>query len=152
MGAHDFDFYYGRWHVVNRRLVERLRGSNEWDTFDAISDCSALPRGLGNMDHFVTDYWPGFAACTLRIFNPHTQQWSLNWADNRSGVLFPPVVGAFKDGVGVFEGDDHHEGIPVRARFIWSHITPLSVRWEQAFSTDGGQTWEVNWVMESTRE
>ena len=26
-----------------------------------------------------------------------------------------------------------------------------AARWEQAFSADGGATWEVNWVMEFTR-
>ena len=29
--------------------------------------------------------------------------------------------------------------------------TPASAHWEQAFSPDGGKTWEVNWVMEFSR-
>ncbi|HJQ37589.1 MAG TPA: DUF1579 domain-containing protein, partial [Thermoanaerobaculia bacterium] len=51
------------------------------------------------------------------------------------------------DGVGHFEGDDHHEGTPVRVRFTWTQ----EPRWEQAFSTDGGATWETNWIMRFTR-
>ena len=151
-GSHDFDFYVGRWRIVNRRLLKRLQGCTDWETFEAISESIAVLDGFGNFDQFLPEnWWPGFAGCTLRIYNPTTQQWSLYWADNRSAKVWPPVMGSFKDGVGVFEGDDFEGDIPVRVRFIWSDITPTSVRWEQAFSTDGGVTWEVNWIMESTR-
>lgn len=61
------------------------------------------------------------------------------------------VSHGFFDGAGIFYGDDTHDGRLVRVRFIWSHITPTSARWEQAFSVDGEQTWETNWVMEFTR-
>jgi hypothetical protein len=63
----------------------------------------------------------------------------------------PPVVGGFRDGVGVFEGDDVFEGIPIRVRFVWSDITSHSARWEQFFSSDAGKTWEKNWSMEFER-
>jgi len=36
-------------------------------------------------------------------------------------------------------------------RFVWSNVTAPTPRWEQAFSADGGETWETNWVMEFTR-
>jgi hypothetical protein len=65
--------------------------------------------------------------------------------------LDPPVVGGFQDGIGTFMADDTFNGQPIVVRFIWSNITATSTRWEQAFSPDGGATWEVNWVMESTR-
>jgi hypothetical protein len=52
---------------------------------------------------------------------------------------------------GEFYGDDEYDGRPIRVVYVWSAITPTSARWEQAFSLDGGQTWETNWIMESTR-
>ena len=55
---------------------------------------------------------------------------------------------SFADGVGMFEGADTHQGRPVRVRFIWSQTDAPEPRWEQAFSADGGQNWETNWVME----
>jgi len=42
-------------------------------------------------------------------------------------------------------------GKPVRVRVIWSHATASSAHWEQAFSADGGKTWEVNWTSEFRR-
>ncbi|MCB0008650.1 MAG: hypothetical protein KDE04_19430, partial [Anaerolineales bacterium] len=72
--------------------------------------------------------------------------------DNRSAELQPPVVGSFRDGVGLFTGADVCNGQPVIARFIWSEITDNSARWEQAFSPDAGQTWETNWIMTFQRQ
>jgi hypothetical protein len=63
----------------------------------------------------------------------------------------PPLRGAFRDGVGSFYADDTFNGQPIRVRFIWSHITSISARWEQAFSSDQGVTWETNWVMDFER-
>jgi hypothetical protein len=150
-GRRDFDFYYGRWQVRNERLRERLRGSDEWETFEAMQECHPILGGLGNLDDFVTDWSDGFRGMTLRLFNPQTQQWNIYWAGNRSGVLEPPVVGRFDDGVGVFFGDDQHQGQPVRVRFLWSDITARSAHWQQAFSIDDGRSWETNWHMYMTR-
>lgn len=151
-GAHDFDFWIGRWNIRNSRLKQRLVGSTDWEEFDARGEASFLPGGLGNMDIYSADAWrPGFIGLTVRLFDPKTQLWSIYWADNVRHVLDPPVIGAFRDGVGVFEGDDQHEGTPVRIRFVWTHPTPDTARWEQAFSTDGGATWETNWIMNMTR-
>ena len=36
-------------------------------------------------------------------------------------------------------------------RFIISDIKPDSCKFEQSFSTDGGKTWEANWVAIDTR-
>ena len=57
----------------------------------------------------------------------------------------------FDNGVGTFFADDNLEGRPIRVRFLWSDITPSSARWQQAFSEDGGATWETNWVMDFER-
>ena len=69
-----------------------------------------------------------------------------------TGALTAPVVGKFQNGVGVFEANDDYKGQAIRVRYTWSHITANNARWEQAFSPDGGTTWEVNWVMQFTRK
>ena len=145
-GARDFDFLMGRWRVHNRRLKERLVGSCEWIEFEATNEARLLPAGLGNEDEYRTGWGGGFVGVTFRLYDPEARTWSLFWADSRRGVLDPPVVGRFRGDVGVFEGEDRHEGTPVRVRFTWTKTDPAAPRWEQAFSTDGGATWETNWV------
>jgi hypothetical protein len=89
---------------------------------------------------------------SFRFFDPTTRQWSIYWADSRRpGLLDPPVVGSFTGDTGVFEGDDTFKGKPIRVRFTWSRVATPSPRWEQAFSDDGGETWETNWVNDFTR-
>jgi hypothetical protein len=150
-GSHDFDFQTGRWRIHNERLVKRLEGCTEWETFEATNDARLLPGGLGNMDEYRTDHWPGFVGVSLRIYDRRTGQWSIYWASNQTGTLDPPVVGSFLNGVGVFEGGQELAGRPILVRFTWSNITKTSARWEQDFSPDDGRTWEKNWVMVHTR-
>jgi hypothetical protein len=149
-GVGDFDFFVGTWNVANRRLRTRLAGSDEWDEFPGTSTCWSLFGGAGNVDEIVFPT-EGFAGTTLRLFDPARNKWSLYWASSRTGRLEPPVVGRFRERRGDFYGDDTHEGTPIKVHFVWSEITPTSARWEQAFSADGGVTWEPNWVMEFTR-
>jgi hypothetical protein len=153
MADTDFDFWMGRWDVRNERLKERLRDSTEWIEFAARCEASPLPRGFGNMDQFIADdaWRPGFMGMTVRLYDRARDEWSIYWTDTTHNVFGPPVVGGFTDGVGIFEGDDQHEGTPVRVRFRWTHETQATARWEQAFSADGGATWETNWIMNFTR-
>ena len=150
--ARDFDFFMGRWNVHNRRLRKRLAGSDEWDEFEATSVARSLLDGLGNEDEFRTDYDGGFIGMSFRFFDSVKRRWSIYWADTRrGGELDPPVFGSFSGDTGVFEGSDLFEGRPIIVRFTWSGVTTPTPRWEQAFSEDGGETWETNWVMEFTR-
>ena len=151
--VHDFDFYMGTWRVHHRRLRERLAGSDEWDEFEGTSRAWPILDGAGNIDDNVLELPTGtYRAISLRTFDPATDQWSIWWLDGRSpGRLDPPVVGSFKDGVGTFLAADTFNGRRILVRFLWSDMSDTTCRWEQAFSTDGGTTWEVNWIMESTR-
>ena len=150
--SHEFDFLLGRWTVRNRRLVGRLAGSDEWDEFESRAAARALPGGLGNEDVFCTEYAGGFVGMSFRLFDPETELWSIYWADTRRpGRLDPPVVGSFDGDTGVFEGDDMLGDRPIRVRFTWSGVTTPTPRWEQAFSADGGETWETNWIMDFAR-
>ncbi len=147
----DFDFFMGSWKVHNKRLRDRLVDSDEWDEFEARSAARPLPGGLGNEDVYCTDFRGGFIGMSFRFFDPHKKQWSIYWADTRRrGELDPPVLGSFSGDTGVFEGEDIFNGRPILVRYTWSGVTTPTPRWEQAFSDDGGQTWETNWVMDFT--
>lgn len=149
-GVRDFDFLVGSWNVTNRRLARRLVGSTEWQEFPATAECRLLLDGRGNLDELKAPERELFGM-TLRLFDPAREEWSLYWASSHDGILQPPVVGRFKQGRGEFYGNDSHEGVSIRVRYIWSKITPTSARWEQAFSTDGEKSWETNWIMEFVR-
>jgi hypothetical protein len=150
--ATDFDFLAGRWAVRNRMLRRRLAGSDDWEEFEATVVSRSLLDGLGNEAEFRTEHDGGFVGMAFRFLDPESGRWSIYWADSRRpGELDPPVVGTFDGDVGVFAGEDVDRGRPVLVRFTWSGVTTQAPRWEQAFSDDGGRTWETNWVMEFTR-
>jgi hypothetical protein len=148
----DFDFWPGEWEIHNRRLRERLAGSDEWEEFEARGTAWKILDGHGNADEYRTEHEGGFVGMSFRFFDPETRLWSIYWADSRrAGLLDPPVLGSFEGDVGVFEGDDTFDGKPIRVRFTWSGVTTPTPRWEQAFSEDAGETWETNWEMEFSR-
>ena len=151
--AHDFDFYFGSWRIHHHQLVERLAGSDTWREFESTSVAQPTMGGLGNIDDNVLEHPNGtYRAVSIRAYAPESRQWAIWWLDGRNPHhIDPPVVGGFEAGIGTFVGEDTFNGVPILVRFRWSDITATTCRWEQAFSTDQGETWEVNWVMESTR-
>lgn len=149
-GRRDFHFLYGRWAVRHRRLKARGVGAGEWDSFEGSSFTQGLMGGLCNVEE--NDFPDrGFQGVAFRSFDVEQQRWSIQWVSSTDGLVQPPVHGRFENGVGLFLGDDVDAGRPVKVRFVWDWITPASARWTQAFSYDGGETWEENWVMRFTR-
>jgi len=74
------------------------------------------------------------------------------WLDNRQPPDFEPLVGKFENGVGRFYSTiTTQDGRLVHVRFLLDQFTEESLHWQQDFSMDGGETWETNWVMESTK-
>jgi hypothetical protein len=151
--AHDWEWLVGSWDVWHRRLKERLAGSNEWDEFAGKSVMWLTMGGLGTIDDNSLDLPGGvYRGLGIRAFDPATRQWSIWWLDARNPAsIDPPVVGRFDGDTGTFFGRHIHDGRPVTARFRWQEIHGSRPHWEQAFSTDGGATWEVNWVNFFTR-
>lgn len=146
----DFDFLRGHWYVRNRRLPKQLQGSNEWVTSTGTLIGVPLLDGMGNYDELRSDE-TGALGVSVRFYNKQSGRWSDYWVANRDGVMQPPVHGRFVDGVGRFEGEDALQGRPILVRQLWTGIATATPRWEQAFSGDGGKTWETNWVMDFAR-
>jgi hypothetical protein len=151
LDMNNFDFLVGTWDSTHRRLRKRLVGSDDWEEFTGHTTCYRAFGGAANIDE-ITFPDLGFSGLSVRLYDPGTDLWSIYWSSsNAPGPLEPPVVGRFVDGVGEFFNDDDFEGRPIRVRYRWSDITGASARWAQAFSADGGQTWETNWIMDFTR-
>lgn len=151
-GRNDFDFLIGAWRVHHRRLKERLNGCTEWEQFTGDTVARKILDGLGNLDENVLHRETGTVhAISLRVFNPVSKEWSIYWSTNLTGTVDVPMVGGFQDGRGEFYSQELFQGRHIYDRFIWSKITANSAQWEQAFSEDGGKTWETNWIMEFER-
>src|SRR5580658_2639043 len=151
-GQHDFDFELGSWTIHLRRRLHPLAGSSDWVRFDGTSVTRKVWDGRAQLEEFETNGAGGsIEGLTLRLYNPQTHQWSLYWANARDGTVVPAQIGEFRDGVGEFYGWDTLNGKPILIRFIWSKTSSDSPHFEQAFSADGGRTWEVNWITDQTR-
>tara|TARA_R110002020_G_scaffold53433_4_gene149590 strand:+ start:838 stop:1314 length:477 start_codon:yes stop_codon:yes gene_type:complete len=151
--CHDFDFVFGDWTVRHRRLTARLAGSDAWEEFDGTSSTRPVLGGNGNVeDNFIALPAGPYRALALRSYDRAADLWAIWWLDHRDPhQLDVPVKGRFVNGVGTFYAEDSFEGRPIRIRFTWESLGPDSNRWDQAFSDDGGATWEINWIMQFHR-
>ncbi len=149
-GVHDFDFEFGDWQVHHR--VKPAEG--RWIEFDGTASARPLIDGSGDVEEHTFFKATGKTyGIGLRAFDRKTGTWAIWWVDSRQPHLpmDPPNVGSFRDGVGTFFSESTMDGKTVSTRYIWSHITHDSARWEQALSSDGGKTWDTNWIMEFRR-
>lgn len=151
-GQHDFDFEIGTWRTRLKRLAHPLSGSSEWLEYEGVTTVRKVWNGRANLVELTADGPDGhFEGLNLRLYNPRSRQWSLNFANSSSGTLGQPTIGGFVDGRGEFYDQEEFNGRAIFVRFV---ITPLdadTIRFEQAFSDDGGKTWETNWVATDTR-
>jgi hypothetical protein len=152
-GQHDFDFEFGTWKSHVKRLVNPLSGSSTWTEYEGVTVVRKIWNGRANVAELEADGPAGhLEALSLRLYNPESHQWSLNYANSKIGVINPPpTVGEFRNGRAEFYDMEPINGRYVLVRNIWDNITPNSCRFEQAFSVDAGKTWEVNWIATDTR-
>ena len=151
-GQHDFDFELGSWKIHLKRRLNPMTGSDKWVEFDGTSVTRKVWDGRAQIEEFETDGPTGhIEGLTLRTYNPKTHEWKLYWANSNDGNVVVPQIGKFKDGQGEFYGMDTLNDKSVLIRFIWSKTNTDIPHFEQAFSDDGGKTWEVNWITDQTR-
>jgi len=148
----DFDFIIGDWTVKHRRLNERLAGCKTWTEFPGRTSTRKTLGGFGNIEDNILCFPEGtYRAVALRSYCAKSKRWSIWWLDGRNPMqLDKPVVGQFTESTGLFYTDDVFNGKPIKIRFTWVHAPNEDPRWEQAFSSDAGETWETNWTMQFT--
>jgi hypothetical protein len=152
-GQHDFDFHFGTFKTHIRRLVHPLSGSTAWVELDGTVTTRKIWDGRANLEELEAgNATAHFKGLTLFLYNPESHQWSQNFANIDEGALSQtPLIGEFKDGRGELFDQETFNGRTILVRFVWSDINPNSHHVEQAFSDDGGKTWEPNFVANLTR-
>jgi hypothetical protein len=151
-GQHDFDFEFGTWKTHLKRLVRPLTGSTTWVEYDGTTVVRKVWDGRANLVELAVDGPAGhIEALSLRLYDPQSQQWSLNFSSLGSGSVSTPAIGRFRNGRGEFYNQETLNGRAILVRFVISDITSSSCRFEQSFSEDGGKTWETNWIAVDTR-
>jgi hypothetical protein len=152
-GAHDFDFNFGVWRTHIRRILDPLSGSTDSIELNGTVTVRKVWDGRGQLEEIEADgpngHWEGL---TLFLYNPAAHQWSQTFANSKSGVLTPPLIGAFKDGRGELFAQDTFHDRSILVRTVWSEITPDSHHFEQSYSDDGGKTWAPAFIASLTRE
>lgn len=147
-GQRDFNWEIGTWRTEVQVLADPLAESpDEWLRFTGTSTVRPLQDRRANVVELKVSGPDGrIDALNLRLYEPQAQRWSLTFVNMRDGLLTPAVYGGFRDGVGEFYGDDQLGGRPIKVRFLVSRTGHDEARFEQAFSADGGTTWETNWI------
>ena len=150
---HDFDFAVGTFRSHVRRLQKPLTGSTTWFEAKGEIRTQKVLNGLGELEQIELEQPAGhLEALNLRLWNPETRLWNIHFANARAGTLSgPPSVGGFKDGRGEFYDQEEWDGRMILVRHTFSEIKADSYRFEQAFSADGGKTWEANWIADCRR-
>jgi hypothetical protein len=149
---HDFDWQFGSWNVRMARLDHPLSGSSSWTDLHAHVLVSKIWNGRANLAE-ISASGPSerLEFLALRLFQPQSGQWSLNFAGVKNGQLGVPLFGTFKNGRGDFYDQEPYNGKTIWIRFSFYDIGSASARDEQAFSDDAGTTWQVNWINVHTR-
>jgi hypothetical protein len=147
-GRHDFDFHMGVWKTHISRLIHPLSGSSVWTAYDGVSTVRSVWNGKASLFELEASGPAGhLEGVGLRLYDPAARQWNLNWTNSSIGKLDAPMVGEFRNGRGEFYGPDTLNSRTILVRNGFYDIKPNSSRFEQAFSPDGGKTWETNWIM-----
>ena len=151
-GSHDFDFEIGTWKTHLKRLLHPLSGSKSWAEYNGTTVVSKVWGGRANLVELDAEGPAGrFQGASWRLYNPESHQWSLNFANVNSGTLALPALGEFHGDRGEFYNQDSFNGRAILVRFVITKLSPDKVHFEQAFSSDWGKTWEVNWIATDTR-
>ncbi len=150
-GQHDFDFEIGTWKTHLRRRLHPLTGSTTWVDYDGTSTIRKVWNGRANLVELEADGPAGhIEALSLRLYNPESHQWSLNFSNSAGGTMTTPSVGEFHGGRGEFIDQEAFGPRMILVKFAIAKISPTACHFEQSFSDDAGKTWELNWIADDT--
>jgi hypothetical protein len=152
-GAHDFDFNFGVWKSHITRLVHPLTDSKESIELNGTVAVRKVWDGKAWLEEMEADgpkgHWQGM---TLFLYNPQSHQWSQTFVNSSQGVVAGTLTGSFQDGREELYSQDTVDGRAILVRGTWSNIAADSHRYQEAYSTDGGKTWQTVFTADLIRQ
>jgi hypothetical protein len=150
-GQHDFDFELGTCKSHISRRLHPLTGSTTWVKMEAIVVVRKVEWRRQSDGARVRQ-----PDRSLRRIEPAPLQspipsMELQFFQHNDGTMAQPLIGEFKNGRGEFIDQEPFNGKTILVRQVFTDITPDSHHFEQAFSDDGGKTWEPNFIATLTR-
>lgn len=138
--ARQLDFWLGEWDLTWQG------GSGTNEITRRFGDCVIEENFEGNM--------PGglFKGHSVSVWDPKRGQWQQTWVDNQGGYLtFTGGVG--DDGIMRLYGpkSETPDGRSAVTRMSWVDVTDDSLDWHWERSFDGGETWEMVWLIHYVR-
>ena len=129
--ASQFDFWIGEWDLS---WGEDGAGSNS--VSKALDGCVVVEEFDGT---------PSIAlrGTSVSTFDARAGVWKQTWVDNQGGYL--DFTGGFADGRMVLQRTAERDGEEFLQRMVWYDIEPDALDWNWERSTDGGETWDVQW-------
>jgi hypothetical protein len=119
----------------------------DWDTFEsdtpggasvARARVKSIADGCALYERYEQN--DGLIGESILSYDPVRKRWQQTWVTNRGALMV--IVGTFKDGALVLEGDVHlKDGTSVRQRITWK-AQGVGVRESAVLSKDGGKTWK----------
>lgn len=152
--ARQFDFWIGEWDVN----VRTIRPDNTWaDWKRSKANIYSILDGRAILELWEDQHngapMSVIIGYSLRYYDSQSGKWILwlNWPSvNTSGSS--SLTGKFRHNRGEFFGRRPlNDSISLLSRYTFSDISPTSLRWDDAFSKDGGKTWTNSWIMEFSR-
>lgn len=118
----------------------------DWDTFESDAPGSAsiararvepIAGGCALRERYEQN--DGLIGDSILSYDPVRKHWQQTWVTNRGALMM--IVGNFKDGALVLEGDVHlKDGSSALQRITWK-TQGTGVRESAVVSRDGGKTW-----------
>ncbi|HEV8582910.1 MAG TPA: hypothetical protein VGX68_27915 [Thermoanaerobaculia bacterium] len=142
----DFDYLLGDWELATNSK-EYGKGKGYWSAVRLAEDGQVLDEYRVVGDNGETYY----VSTTLRVYNAHLDQWELVSAEQGTGLQ---NVGTAHR-VGAEMHIEQKFGVMNEKPSLWRiryyDIRPDRFSWTGDRSTDGGKTWEKNYLQIETR-
>ncbi len=93
----------------------------------------------------------GFIGTSISVFNATTKIWRQAWADNQGGYF--DFIGDFDGNKRIFKTHPREvKGQMIISRMVFYDLKKDSFMWDWERSTDGGETWSLNWRISYVRK